>query len=75
MKSVNKEIKKVVNAILTIEEIFAFDGLFDDAKDDKEREMKIKCAMKTLEEIANKKGITIEQLVEKTVAFVKKLYE
>ena len=65
MSDMADEIRDAVGAFLTLGEILAFDGVLDTSTDENARAMRITNAERTINEIATRKGITIEQLCEK----------
>jgi hypothetical protein len=61
-----EEIKACVNALLTIEEAVCFDGIFDKAKSVDEQKAKVQSAIKFLTEVAERKKISLDELLKKT---------
>ena len=73
MKLENKELVDAFNAFLTLDELFAFDGALCDITDVTEKMARITEAEKTINEIAQNKNLTVEQLFEKVKDIVEKV--
>jgi predicted RNase H-like HicB family nuclease len=66
MNAQDKEIYACINALLTIEEAACFDGIFEKAKSIEEQTANVKKAIKFLKDTAEHKGITLNELLQKT---------